>query len=121
MARSIKRAGGENRITNMSIASVKGVVTDSIRAGRYSIVLDHIKSPSQSLAAAVKELGGWGSTPIIVLARSAHMEDIGFLLPLFPDRADKYALRNFGRGKALTFANEVARQIDLQAVNEEEF
>jgi Cdc6-like AAA superfamily ATPase len=121
--RAIKSFGraGTDHIKSMSAGSVKGIVTDAIRGSRYSIVLDHVRRPSQNFAAAVKELAGWGSTPIIVAARSAHMEDVGFLLPLFSDRSEKYALRNFERDKALVFAREEADRIDLKASNKDEF
>jgi hypothetical protein len=121
--RAVKAFGrtGVDRIKSMSAGSVKGVVTDAIRGQKYSVALDHIRRPSQSFAAAVKELAGWGSTPIVVIARSEHMEDVGFLLPMFSDRSDKYALHNFERAKALEFAKKVASSAHLTARNGEEF
>jgi hypothetical protein len=121
--RAVKAFGrdGAERIRSMCAGSVKGVVTDAIRGGKYSIVLDHIRRPSQTFASAMKELANWGSTPVIVAARSAHMEDVGFLLPLFSDRSEKYALHNFERAKALEFAKSVASCVHLIARNEEEF
>jgi len=69
-------------IQTKSAVSLKGIVMDALREGSYSIALDHVDRPSQSFAAAVREIIGWCSTPIIAVARSSHMEDTGFLAGL---------------------------------------
>jgi hypothetical protein len=49
------------------------------------------------------------------------MEDVSFLLPMFSDRSERYALHNFEPDESLAFANEVARHTNLKADNAEEF
>lgn len=104
-----------------SAVALKGIVAEALRAGRYGVVLDHLNAPSQAFASDLKELVRATDTPLLAVARSAHMEDAGFLLPLFPDRRDRFELRNFDRARALAFAREAARNINLAAANLEEF
>ena len=87
-----------------SAVSLKGIVMDALREGEYSIILDHLKRPSYSFASAVREVVSWGSTPVSALARSSHMEDTGFLQPIYGDRSQKCEIRNFDDGLAEQFA-----------------
>jgi len=80
-------------------------------------VLDHLKSPSQSFASALKDVCSWTETPRIAVARSAHMEDVGFLLPMFFEHSEKYQLRNFDPKTARQFALETAQQMQLHSSN----
>ena len=104
-----------------SSVSLKGIVTDALREGKYSIVMDHVNRPSQSFAAAVREIIRWCSTPVIAVARSSHMEDTGFLQPLYSDRSEKYELKNLDCDVAERFAHEIVRQAGLSAANIGEF
>jgi len=104
-----------------SAVSLKGIVMDALRDGGYSIVLDHVDRPSQSFAAAAREIIGWCSTPVIAVARSCHMEDTGFLQPLYSDRHDRYELKNFDPSAAERFAQEIIRRAGLSASNMKEF
>ncbi|MGA9802551.1 MAG: hypothetical protein WBQ46_04790, partial [Terriglobales bacterium] len=54
----------EKAIKTKSAVSLRGIVMDALHEGEYSIVLDHLKRPSHSFAAAVREIRGWGSTPV---------------------------------------------------------
>jgi AAA ATPase domain len=111
---------GFNVLKDKSAVSLRGIVTDALREGGYWIVLDHVQSPSQSYASALKDVCNWAETPLIAVAQSAHMEDVGFLLPMFSDRSAKFAIRNFDPDTARTFALEVANAMHLQAVNHDE-
>lgn len=104
-----------------SAVSVKGVVMDALHEGSYSIVLDHLNRPSQSFAAAVREIISWCATPVIAVARSSHMEDTGFLQPLYSDRAEKYELKNLDPATAQRFAEDLVRRAGLSASNIKEF
>jgi DNA polymerase III delta prime subunit len=104
-----------------SAVSLKGIVMDSLNEGQYSIVLDHLRRPSYSFAAAVREMMGWGSTPVSAVARSSHMEDTGFLQRLYSDRSEKYEIRNFENLVAEQFAREVVARTNLTASNMNEF
>jgi hypothetical protein len=119
--RAKKAFDDENAIAKKSAVSLKGVVMDALREGEYSIVLDHHKCPSYSFAAAVREIIGWGSTPVSVVARSSHMEDTGFLQSLYGDRSQKCEIRNFDEATAEQFACEMIKRRGLFGTNMAEF
>lgn len=104
-------------IETKSAVSLKGIVMDTLRQRNYSIVLDHLTRPSQSFAAAACEIISWGASPVIAIARSSHMEDIGFLQSLFSDRSVRYEMKNFDIAMAQRFAEEVIRRVGLSAGN----
>jgi len=111
---------GLNAIREISAVSLRGIVTEALREKNYWLVLDHLQAPSQSFSAAVKDVCGRTQTPLIASARSAHMEDVGFLLPFFSDRSQRFALRSFTFDVAADFALRLAEQIRLEAVNRNE-
>jgi hypothetical protein len=57
------------------------------------------------------------STPVVAVARSAHMEDAGYVLPLLPDRSERLAIRNFDSERAKAFAVDASSQHGLEAAN----
>jgi DNA polymerase III delta prime subunit len=111
----------EEAIKTKSAVSLKGIVMDALNQGQYSVVLDHLKRPSYSFAAAVREIMGWGSTPVSAVGRSSHMEDVGFLQPFYSDRSEKYEIRNFETSVAERFARELVKRAGLSAPNMGEF
>jgi hypothetical protein len=111
----------EDGIKAKSAVSLKGIVMDALRGGEYSIVLDHLKRPSYSFASAVREIMGWGSTPVSIVACSSHMEDTGFLQSSYGDRSQKCEIRNFDATVAEQFAHEVVKRTGLSASNLGEF
>ena len=111
---------GLNAIKDKSAVSIRGIVADALRETKHWIVLDHVKSPSQSFAASLKDVCNWTATPLLAVARSAHMEDVGFLLPMFSDRSQKYALRNFDSDTAKEFAVRTAQDLQLSVANRDE-
>lgn len=111
----------EDSITTKSAVSLKGIVLDALRAGEYSIMLDHVKRPSHSFASAVREIMGWASTPVSAVASSCHMEDTGFLQPLYGDRSQKCEIRNFEDSMAERFAREMIARSRLSGSNISEF
>jgi len=111
----------EEAIKTKSAVSLKGIVMDSLNEGQFAIVLDHLVHPSQSFATGVREMMSRGSTPVCAVARSSHMEDTGFLQPLYSDRTQKYEVRNFEKSVAEQFAREVVKRTNLTASNMNEF
>jgi AAA+ ATPase superfamily predicted ATPase len=111
---------GLNAIKEKSAVSIRGIVADALREASYWIVLDHLKSSSQSFAVSLKDVCNETATPLIAVARSAHMEDVGFLLAIFSDRSEKYALRNFDSDTAREFAMRAAQEMRLNAANRDE-
>ncbi len=130
LAVSLLRAGSpraqsafrdEEGIRTKSPVSLKGIILDSLREGEYAIVLDHLKRPSYSFASAVREILNLCSTPVSIVARSAHMEDTGFLQPFYGDRSQKCEIRNFDDTVAEQFAREIVKRKGLVASNMSEF
>lgn len=119
--RASKAFRDEDAIATKSAVSLKGIVLDALREGEFSIVLDHLKRPSYSFASAVREVMGWGSTPVSAVARSSHMEDTGFLQPLYGDRSQKCEIRNFDDATAERFARERVERSGLSGTNISEF
>lgn len=111
----------EEAIKTKSPISLKGIVMDALNQGEYSVVLDHLKRPSYSFAAAVREMMGWGSTPVSAVARSGHMEDTGFLQRYYSDRSEKYEIQDFNASVAEQFARETATRAGLSASNMSDF
>jgi len=120
LLRAFGSSGGEG-IERKSALALKGLVMDALHAGHYCAVLDHLRRPAYSCAAAVREIMGWGNTPVVALARSPHMEDLGFLHAFYPDRSDRLELRNFPPPLAQRFAEEAVRRAGLSAQNMSEF
>jgi DNA polymerase III delta prime subunit len=111
----------EEAIRTKSAVSLRGIVMDALREGQYFIVLDHLAHPSHSFTTAVREMMSRGSTPVCAVARSSHMEDTGFLQPIYSDRSEKYEIRNLEKSVAEQFAREVVRRTNLAASNMNDF
>jgi len=109
--------GNFDALLGKSSVSLKGIVSDALRAGGYMIVLDHLNRPSPALGAMTRELMYSCSTPVIAVARSAHMEDAGSVSALLPDRSERLAIKNFDSDTAKAFALEVCEQQQLEAEN----
>ena len=58
---------------------------------------------------------------VVAVARSAHTEDLGFLQPFYPDRSDRFEIRDFPPTVAERFIQEAARRTGLSAENMGEF
>jgi hypothetical protein len=113
-----------NGVTSLqakTAVSVKGLLRDALRGSNYLVIGDHLMRPSQALAACLRELMLTCSVPVIAVSRSAHMEDAGFVLPLFPERAERFALRNFDPKTARRFAAGCAVAEGLKADNLPQF
>jgi AAA ATPase domain len=114
-------AGVSSLQERKSAVALKGIVREVLRNSKYWVVVDHLARPSQSVAASVRELMVECSVPVLAVSRSAHMEDAGFVLQLFPDRAEQFALRNFDSSTARSFADWCARRESLTAENLAQF
>lgn len=112
--------GGEAVIKEKSAVAIRGIVAESLGETSYWIVLDRLNSPSQSFASALRGICQRTPSRLIAAARSAHMEDVGFLLPLFSDRSERYALRNFNSSTAQAFAQRTAQAMQLDVTNRDE-
>jgi len=108
-------------INGKSTISLRGIVLEAVRQGNYWIVLDHLHGPAAALSSDTRDLMFYGDTPVVAVARSEHMEDLGFLMGMFSLRAERMRMPNFARREALLFAEELARRLRLDAVNLSEF
>jgi AAA+ ATPase superfamily predicted ATPase len=106
--------------SSKSAVSLKGIVLDSLRTSSRAIVLDQLVRPSQALGAAVKELALAGSS-VVSVARSAHMEDAGYVFPLYPFREERFELHPLDASSAAEFSNLTADRLGITADNRQEF
>ncbi len=113
--------GGLASLQAKTAISVKGLVREALHNSKYLVVVDHLVRPSQALAASIRELMVNWSVPVVAVSRSVHMEDAGFVAPLFPDRSEQFPLRNFGPEHARLFAAGCARRAGLRATNLNQF
>jgi hypothetical protein len=104
-----------------STISLRGIVLEAVRRGRYFVVLDHLQCPAAALSADTRDMMFYGETPVVAVARSAHMEDLGFLTSMFALHAERMRLSNFAHREAAQFAEAIAERINLLAVNLPEF
>jgi hypothetical protein len=112
---------GTQSLQAKTTTSIKGLVRDALQNSKYLVIVDHLVRPSQALAASIRELIWNWSVPVVAVSRSSHMEDVGFVLRLFPDRAERFALRNFDPDPARRFATACAEREGLTAENREQF
>lgn len=103
-----------------SARSLKGVVLDALRANQRTLVIDQLLRPSQATGGAVREMMHAGAV-IVSVARSAHMEDAGYVLALYPYKEEKLEIRPFDPKTALEFATTNANDFGILAENRQEF
>ncbi len=108
-------------ISNKSTIALRGIVLEALRDGDYWVVLDHLKAPAAALSADVRDIMFYGNTRVLAVARSAHMEDLGFLARIFVLRSERMPLPNLGRSEARRFAEESAQLAGLLASNLSDF
>jgi KaiC/GvpD/RAD55 family RecA-like ATPase len=109
--------GRPGALAAKSFVSLKGIVTVALRAEHYLVVLDHLNRPSPALGTLIGEFMLSCSTPVVAVARSAHMEDAGSVSPLLPDRSERLAVKNFDSETAKAFALELCEQQQLSGEN----
>ena len=111
---------GDEAIKHKSVLVLRGLVLDALHDGRYCAVLDHLSATSAGLAADVRDMMLWANTPVVVIARSEHMEDTGFLGSYFALRSERMHIAPFTRNQAKIFAQKAITQLGLEASNKEE-
>lgn len=122
-------AGGDPSLHRMGLPSlqsktaiaIKGLVRDALRDSGYLIVVDHLVRPSHVLAETLRELIVSCSVSLVAVSRSDHMEDAGFVLRSFPERKQRFALRNFDPEAAARYATWCAGREGIEAGNKAQF
>ena len=105
---------------SLSSSGLKGVVMRALDAHPFSLALDQIHGPSRVVSGLIKDLNYFDRTPVILVARTPHMEDIGALQPMCARSSERLELKEFAPPIALEFARWQARKADLWASNLDE-
>jgi hypothetical protein len=103
--------------TSMGTGSLKGIVQRALDQYPFLLALDHLAGPSRVVTGLIKDLNYFDRTPVIFVARTPHMEDIGSLQPMCAGKSERLELREFPAQIALEFARREASRTDLNASN----
>ncbi len=106
-----------SKVAALSSSSLKGIVHRALDTQPFLMVLDHLDAPSRVVTGIIKDLHYYGRTPVIFASRSPHMEDIGALRALCPNKSERLELKNWPHPIALEFAQREAERNQLQASN----
>lgn len=110
-----------NTSKKISATSLRGILRDALALNSYTMVLDHSGFASQNFVSGLDDIVGSSATPIVAVARSAHMEELGYLQKLFPFRSENIALNNFSPAAAQRFASWAIMEAKLCATNLDDF
>jgi hypothetical protein len=111
---------GAASLSRKSTLALRGLVMEALHGGDYWVVLDHLSRTSAGLASDIREIIFRGNTPIVAVARSIHMEELGFLTSFFALRSERFEIRPFSPEASLNFANLVAHTTDFTAANRDD-
>jgi Bacterial TniB protein len=102
---------------SLSTGSLKGVVQRALEKHPFLLALDHLAGPSRVVAGLIKDLNYFDRTPVIFVARTPHMEDIGSLQPMCAGKSQRLELKEFAPPIALEFARREASRTGLSTSN----
>ncbi|MGD0732989.1 MAG: ATP-binding protein [Terracidiphilus sp.] len=103
--------------TSFGTGSLKGILQRALDQHPFLLVLDHLAGPSRVVTGLIKDLNYFDRTPVIFVARTPHMEDIGALQPMCASKSERLELREFAPPIALEFAKREASRTGLWASN----
>ena len=103
--------------TSLGTSSLKGVVQRALERHPFLLALDHLAGPSRVVTGLIKDLNYFDRTPVIFVARTPHMEDIGTLQPMCAGKSERLELKEFPPQIALEFGRREASRTDLNASN----
>jgi hypothetical protein len=103
--------------SSMGTGSLKGIVQRALDKHPFLLALDHLAGPSRVVTGLIKDLNYFDRTPVIFVARTPHMEDIGTLQPMCAGKAERLELKEFLPPVALEFAKKEASRTGLWASN----
>jgi len=103
--------------TSLSTRSLKGIVQQALGKHPFLLALDHLAGPSRVVTGLIKDLNYFDRTPVIFVARTQHMEDIGNLQPMCAGKSERLELKEFVPPIALEFARREASRMGLCASN----
>ena len=105
---------------SLNTGSLKGVIHRALDQAPFLIALDHLAGPSRVITGLIKDLNYFDRTPVIFVARTPHMEDIGTLQPMCAGRSERLELKDFLPSVALEFARREAQKTGLWSANLDE-
>ena len=103
--------------STVSTGSLKGFVQRALDQHLFLLALDHLAGPSRVVTSLIKDLNYFDRTPVIFVARTPHMEDVGNLLTMCANRSERLELKEFISPIALEFAKREASRTGLWASN----
>jgi hypothetical protein len=101
----------------LGTGSLKGIAQRAFEQHPFLLVLDHLAGPSRVVTGLIKDLNYFDRTPVIFVAHTPHMEDIGTLRPMCAGKSEQLELKEFVPPIALEFAQREANRIGLCASN----
>jgi hypothetical protein len=105
---------------SLNTGSLKGIVQRALEQAKFLIALDHLAGPSRVVTGLIKDLNYFDRTPVIFVARTPHMEDIGALQPMCAGRSERLEVKDFLPPVAIEFARREAARTGLCAANLDE-
>ncbi|HTW79780.1 MAG TPA: TniB family NTP-binding protein [Terracidiphilus sp.] len=102
---------------SLRTGSLKGIVQGALEKHPFLLALDHLAGPSRIVTGLIKDLNYFDRTPVIFVARTPHMEDIGTLQPMCAGKSERLELKEFPPPVALEFARREANRMELWASN----
>lgn len=107
-------------LSGVSAISLRGLIATVLKEAPYFLVLDHFSFASQQFASVLKT---WisESTPVVLIAQSNHMEELGYASTLFAERRDRFLLTDFAPEVAREFIDWRTEASGLRAENLDEF
>ncbi len=102
---------------SLSTGSLKGIVQRALDKHPFLLALDHLAGPSRVVTGLIKDLNYFDRTPLLLVARTPHMEDIGNLQSICAGKSERLELKEFPPPIALEFARREASRTGLRASN----
>jgi hypothetical protein len=117
--RRVARAGISLPVAgaSMGTGSLKGIVQRALEQYPFLLAFDHLAGPSRVVTGLIKDLNYFDRTPVIFVARTPHMEDIGTLQPMCAGKSERLELKELPPPIALEFARREAARTGLNASN----
>lgn len=102
---------------SLGTGSLKGIVQRALDQYPFLLALDQLAGPSRVVTGLIKDLNYYDRTPVIFVARTPHMEDIGALQSRCAGKSERLELKEFLPPIALEFARREASRTSLWASN----
>ncbi len=107
-------------VKSKSTVALKGIAARALVSHSHTVILDQLGFVSHTFATAIRHFSSETNTPIVAIGRSVHMEDIGFIANMFPDKSERMEIKNFDSACATEFATGVVNKYGIHADNLQE-